>query len=202
MTEPATTSRAITQCLAAWRQGREGAQDRLIEAVYPELRRIAARFLGGERSGHTLDPNALVHELWLRMTAGEIVTFADRAHFFALSARTMRNILIDHARARAAGKRGGDRERVSLSAIDGWNPVTDDEDLLSLGTALVELEEVDPRAARVVELRFFGGLDGAEIAEVLRVSEITVKRDWRAARAWLFARLSGGRRALSHSEKQ
>jgi RNA polymerase sigma factor (TIGR02999 family) len=169
----------------------EGADDRLMEAVYPELCRLATRFLAGERSSHTLDPNALVHELWIRMTAGETVTFEDRSHFFALAARAMRRILIDHARARAAGKRGGDRGRVSLSAVDGVVPEAYDADLLSLHASLSELERADPRAARVVELRFFGGLDGAEIARVLGVSEITVKRDWRAARAWLLASLSG-----------
>lgn len=191
MTGPARTSGAITACLNGWRQGVEGAEDRLMEAVYPELCGLAARVLAGERRAHTLDPNALVHELWIRMTAGETVTFDDRSHFFALAARVMRRILIDHARARAAGKRGGDRGRVSLSAVDGFVPRAYDADLLSLHASLSELERADPRAARVVELRFFGGLDGAEIARVLGVSEITVKRDWRAARAWLLASLSG-----------
>jgi RNA polymerase sigma factor (TIGR02999 family) len=191
VTGPARTSGAITAWLNGWRQGLDGAEDRLMEEVYPHLRRIATRFLAGERSSHTLDPNALVHELWIRMTVGETVTCEDRSHFFALAARTMRRILIDHARTRAAGKRGGDWGRVSLTAVDGFVPEAYDADLLSLNGALSELERADPRAARVVELRFFGGLDGAEIAQVLGVSEITVKRDWRAARAWLLASLSG-----------
>lgn len=161
-----------------------------MQASYPELARIAARFLRNERSSHTLDPQALVHELWIRMTAGLNVTIQDRSHFYALAANMMRRILIDHARARAAGKRGGDHRRVSLTAVDGFRPIAHDEDLLSLEQALMELENDDPRAAQVVELRFFGGLDGAEIAAALGISEITVKRDWRAARAWLLTRLT------------
>lgn len=190
MTGPATNG-SITQDLADWQHGDDAAGERLIDTVYPELSRIAARFLRGERASHTLDPGALVHELWLKMTAGQRVTVADRTHFFALAARSMRQILIDHARARSARKRGGDLERVTLSSrVDGFAPVACDAELLSVESALKALESADERVARVVELRFFAGLDGAEIAEALGVSEITVKRDWRAARAWLLARLS------------
>ena len=119
----------------------------------------------------------------------EPIAFHDRAHFFAIAAQTMRRILIDHARARMADKRGGVQQRVSLSAVDGWNPVDRSEDVLALDEALIKLEKTDPRAAHVVELRFFGGLSEEEVAEVLQVSVITVKRDWKAARAWLISRL-------------
>lgn len=180
-------SQQITTWLAGWRGGDAQAGERVAGAVYPELRKIAARFLAGERAGHTLEPNALVNELWLRL--GGEVAFQDRAHFFALSANTMRRILIDHARARVAEKRGGGQEQVSLSAVEGWNPVRHYDDVLLLDRALRTLETADARAARVVELRFFGGLQEDEVAEVLGVSEITVKRDWKVARAWLMGQL-------------
>jgi len=190
MSDPAVGSGDLTRWLADWRQGDAVAGERMIQAVYPELNRMAAGYLAGERAGHTLEPNALVNELWLRLVGGSGVSYADRGHFFAVAARTMRRILVDHARARVADKRGGHQHQVSLSAVDGWNPVAHDEDLICLHDALDKLERADPRAARVVELRFFGGLDGAEIADVLGVSAITVKRDWRVARAWLASRLS------------
>jgi RNA polymerase sigma-70 factor (ECF subfamily) len=184
------TSAKVTRWLADWRGGDAVAGDRLAAAVYPELQRLAARYLASERAGHTLEPNALVHELWVRLVGGDGLTYADRTHFYAVAAQTMRRILIDHARRRVAGKRGGKQYQVSLSAVDGWNPIAHDEDLISLHDALMKLERADPRAARVVELRFFGGLEGGEIAEFLGVSEITVKRDWKVARAWLATRLS------------
>jgi len=179
----------MTQWLTEWRAGVARAGDRLMQAAYPDLNRIARRFLGGERTSHSLDPNALVHELWIRMTGRLAVTVQDRSHFYALAARWMRQILVDHARARAAEKRGGDFRRVSLTAVDDFCPVTSEADLLSLDDALSDLQAQDPRAAQVVELRFFGGLAGSEIADALGISEITVKRDWRAARAWLLTRL-------------
>jgi RNA polymerase sigma factor (TIGR02999 family) len=182
----------ITTWLAGWRKGDARAAEQLAGAVYPELQKIAARFLRAERQQHTLEPNALVNELWLRLvgsTPGE-VAFENRTHFFALSATTMRRILIDHARARVAEKRGGEQEQVSLSAVEGWNPVQRYDDVLLLDRALGMLEKADARAARVVELRFFGGLQEGEVAEVLGVSEITVKRDWKVARAWLMGQLA------------
>ena len=172
-----------------WRDGDCDAGERLFGVVYPELRRIAARFLRNERLNHTLEPGALVNELCIRLLGSEPIAYHDRAHFFAIAAQTMRRILIDHARARTAEKRGGEQQRVSLSAVDGWNPVAGNEDLIALDQALSKLEKADPRAARVVELRFFGGLQEEEIAEVVGVSIVTVKRDWRAARAWLIGRL-------------
>jgi RNA polymerase sigma factor (TIGR02999 family) len=182
-------SRQITSWLSGWRRGDAQAEGRLASAVYPELRQIAARFLNNERGHHTLEPNALVHELWLRLVGGGPVHYQNRAHFFAIAAQTMRRILIDYARAHAAEKRGGIQKQVTLTAVDGWNPVAQNEDILALDLALSRLEKADPRAARVVELRFFGGLEEEEVAQVLGISAITVKRDWKAARAWLSGRL-------------
>jgi RNA polymerase sigma factor (TIGR02999 family) len=182
-------SQQITRWLGDWRQGDDRARDELCAVVHPQLRQIAARHLQRERAGHTLEPNALVNELWMRLMGAEPIAFNDRAHFFAVAAQTMRRILIDHARARVAAKRGGEQFRVSLSAVDGFSPVQQSEDVLALDEALSRLERADPRAARVVELRFFGGLSEDEVAEVIGVSTITVKRDWKAARAWLVSRL-------------
>ena len=190
MTDPATPpSEQITLWLTNWQQGDQNASERLFAVVYPQLQRIAARFLRNERNDHTLEPNALVNELYVRLLGTEPVTFNNRAHFFAIAAQTMRRILVDHARSRIADKRGGDQQRVSLSAVEGWNPISDNQDLLDLDRALSKLEKADPRAARVVELRFFGGLQESEVAEALDVSLMTVKRDWKVARAWLIARL-------------
>ena len=183
----------ITTWLDGWREGDHDARDRLFAVVHPQLRQIASRFLRHERYDHTLEPNALVNELYVRLLGGAPVAFRDRAHFFAIAAQTMRRILIDYARARVAGKRGGQQQRVNLSAVDGWNPVAQNEDILALDEALSTLERADPRAAKVVELRFFGGLLEDEVAEVLGVSAITVKRDWKVARAWLVSRLQSGR---------
>src|SRR5262245_32595237 len=182
-------SEQITAWLTNWREGDAGASEQLFAVVHPQLHRIAARFLLNERAHHTLEPNALVNELCLRLLGSKPINFKDRVHFFAIAAQTMRRILIDHARARIAEKRGGEQQRLSLSAVEGWNPVARNEDILALDQALSKLEKGDPRAARVVELRFFGGLQEDEIAEVLKVSVITVKRDWKVARAWLIARL-------------
>jgi len=182
-------SQQITEWLTNWREGDQKAPERLFGLVYPELQRIAARFLHHERDHHTLEPNALVNELCVRLLGSQPLTYQDRAHFFAVAAQTMRRILIDYARARLAEKRGGPQERVSLSAVEGWNPVERNEDILALDEALAKLEKADLRSARVVELRFFGGLEEAEVAEVLGVSIITVKRDWKVARAWLIGRL-------------
>jgi len=179
----------ITVWLTNWRQGDPQAPERLFAVVYPELRRIAARLLNNERDDHTLAPTALVNELCLRFFGGEPLSFQDRAHFFAIAAQTMRRILIDYARARIAGKRGGQPDHVRLSEVDGAAWVSRSEDVLVLDQALSKLEKADPRAARVVELRFFGGLQEEEVAEVLGVSIVTVKRDWKVARAWLVGHL-------------
>lgn len=188
MDEP-PLSQQITRWLGDWRQGDERARDELFALVQPQLRQIASRYLHRERADHTLEPNALVNELCLRLMGGEPITFNDRAHFFAVAAQMMRRILIDHARARITDKRGGEQQRVNLSAVEGWNPIQRSEDILALDQLLSKLERADARAARVVELRFFGGLSEDEVAEVLGVATITVKRDWKAARAWLVSRL-------------
>jgi RNA polymerase sigma-70 factor, ECF subfamily len=179
----------ITGWLTRWRTGDSQARDHLFEVVHPQLRHLATRLLQWERPDHTLEPNAVVNELFLRLIGSQPISYQDRAHFFAIAAQTMRRILIDHARARVAGKRGGEQRRVSLSAVDGWGAATSSEQLIDLDTLLSALATADPRAARVVELRFFGGLPEEEVAAVLGVSAITVKRDWKAARAWLAARL-------------
>jgi RNA polymerase sigma factor (TIGR02999 family) len=187
--EDAPDPQHVTQWLAAWRHGDDHARDRLFAAVYPQLRQIASRFLQHERGDHTLEPTALVNELALRLLGSEPIAYSDRTHFFALAAQMMRRILIDHARARVAEKRGGIQQRVNLSAVEEWQPAPQSEDVLMLDEALSKLEQADARAAKVVELRFFGGLREHEVADVLGVSVITVKRDWKVARAWLVDQL-------------
>jgi RNA polymerase sigma factor (TIGR02999 family) len=193
MSDDAGISPEITQLLAEWQGGDVHARDRLFESVQPELRRLAAAAARRERPDHTLDAPALVNELYLRLSAARPLAFQDRVHFFATAARTMRRILIDYARARVAEKRGGAAERVTLSVVEGWVPAQSMEDLLALEQALTRLEELEPRLAKVVELRFFSGLLETEVATVLGVSTITVKRDWKVARAWLLARLRHAR---------
>ena len=184
-----TDSEQITALLTLWRGGDEDARERLFDTVQKQLRQIATHLLQRERANHTLEPNALVNELCLRLFGNQPISYHDRAHFFAIAAQTMRRILIDHARAGVAGKRGGEQQRVSLAHVDGWASPSRDEEILALDGALSNLATADPRAARVVELRFFAGLQEGEVAEVLGVSIITVKRDWKAARAWLISHL-------------
>lgn len=180
----------ITGWLTRWRTGDEDARDQLFAVVHPHLRQLATRLMRRERADHSLEPNAIVNELYLRLIGSQPITYQDRAHFFAISAQTMRRILIDYARAKVADKRGGAQRRVPLSDVAGGVVATAGEQLLDLDTLLSALATADPRAARVVELRFFGGLREEDVAEVLQVSVITVKRDWKAARAWLAARLT------------
>lgn len=178
----------LTQWLAAWRQGDLWARDRLVDAVYPELRAIAQRQLGGERAGHTLQATALVNEAYMRLGGLDRIEWRDRAHFVHMAARVMREVLVDHARRRAAHKRDGG-ERVSLTGIDladGGDAV----DVAALDSALAALERFDADKARIVELRYFGGLTIEETAEALGSSPATVKRHWQVARAWLFEALS------------
>jgi RNA polymerase sigma factor (TIGR02999 family) len=188
---PATS---LTALLQAWGKGDLEARDRLLPIVYGELRRQAARQLRSERVGHTLQPTALVHEVYLRLAKPRRVPWQSRAEFFAAAAQAMRRILVDHARKRAAAKRAGDWTRVKLEddvAIEGKQEL----DLLALDEALDSLAALDARHARIVELRFFGGLSVPETAAVLHVSTATVKRDWSLARAWLHRRLE----AIEHS---
>jgi RNA polymerase sigma-70 factor (ECF subfamily) len=184
-----TDSKQITEWLGLWRQGDEGARQQLFETVQMQLRQIASGLLQRERANHTLEPNALVNELCIRLFGNQPISYQDRAHFFAIAAQTMRRILIDHARAGIAEKRGGEKRRVVLSDVEGWTPTSRDEDILALDKSLSKLAAIDPRAARVIELRFFAGLQEDEVAAVLGVSIITVKRDWKAARAWLISHL-------------
>jgi len=179
-----------TRLLRAWAKGDAAALDRLAPRVYTELRRIARHFMRNERPGRTLQTTALVHEAYLHLSDVANVNWEHRAHFFAVSAQIMRRILLDRARRRVAAKRGGAMPRVNLDELPDVGSGRTRE-LIALDDALNALAEVDPRKARVIELRFFGGLSVEETAEVLRVSPDTVLRDWRLARSWLLAELSG-----------
>lgn len=182
----------FTNWLAAWRQGDLSARDRLVDAVYPELRAIAQRQLGGERSGHTLQATALVNEAYMRLSGLDRIEWKDRVHFVHMAARVMREVLVDHARRRAASKRDGG-ERVSLTSLDLPAGDGDDIDVAALDGALAALERIDADKARIVELRYFGGLTIEETAEALDLSPATIKRHWQVARSWLFEALSDQR---------
>jgi len=181
---PPPDSETFTGWLLEWRKGSREAGDRLFAAAYQELRRLAAWHFQKEHPGHTLQPTAMVNELYLKLFSGEPVEWQNRAHFFAVAAQQLRRLLIDHARAHLAEKRGAGGVRLSLNEASGWAAPLQ-EDLIELDQALCRLEELDPRCARVVELRFFGGLTEREAAEVLGISVATLKRDWDFARAWL-----------------
>jgi RNA polymerase sigma factor (TIGR02999 family) len=181
-------SSEVTQLLVRWRDGDREALDSLLPLVYDELRRIARHYLQGERPGHTLQSTALVNEAYMRMVAQDFPEFKNRAHFFAVAAQLMRQILVDHARSHRASKRGGNLYKVELTEAEQL-PVSTDLDILALDNALKNLADMDPQQCRVVELRFFAGLSIDETAEVLGISPSTVKRDWVTARAWLFREL-------------
>ena len=178
---------AVTTLLRAWAEGDEAAGEKLFPILYGELRRQAGRYMRRERRSHTLQPSGLVNEAYLRLAGSPDLDWHDRAHFFAIAARVMRQVLVDHARRRRAAKREGCH--VTLEDADA--PAAPLE-LLDLEDALKELVALDPRQARVVELRFFGGLDVEETAGVLGLSPRTVKREWQTARAWLQHRLLHG----------
>lgn len=183
----------ITQLLSSWRDGDAEARDRLVATLYPELRRIAQGMFRNERANHTLQPTALVNEAWLRLSGSNALPVEDRSHLLAIAARLMREILIDHARRRDAAKRDGG-ERITLSGLD----VADGSaaiDLVGLDGALNRLEQIDPVKARIVELRYFGGLSIEETGVATEQSPATVKRHWQAARIWLFNALDDGRAA-------
>ncbi len=184
-----TDTQVTTQLLIDASQGSRTALDQLLPQVYDELRRVAEAQLRNERAGHTLAPTALVHEAYIRLIAQDRVVWQNRAHFFALAAQAIRRILIDHARQRQARKRGGDWGRITLAGLPSDTP-DDQVDLLALEEGLAELANLHERQARVVELRFFGGLTEAEVAEVLGVHRSTVADDWALARAWLSRRLA------------
>jgi RNA polymerase sigma-70 factor (ECF subfamily) len=181
----------VTVLLKAWSAGDRDALDRLTPLVYQELRRIAQHYAARERSGQTLQATALVNEAYLKMVDSTRVEWQDRAHFFAVSAQIMRRILVDAARMRDAGKRGGGAAHLALDQILVAAPERDGE-VMAVDQALEELAQFDARKAQVVELRFFGGLSVAETAEVLKLSEQSVLRDWKLARAWLIERLGAG----------
>jgi RNA polymerase sigma-70 factor, ECF subfamily len=183
------SSAEITRLLRAWGGGDQAAMEELAPLVYGELRRMAQRHLRRENPGNTLQPTALVHEAYLRLADVANMRWEDRAHFFAVSAQMMRRILVDAARARGTGKRGGGALHLNLNeSIDGM-PDRGSE-LIALDDALDALARLDPRKARVVEMRFFGGLSVEETAEVLKISAPSVLRDWKLARAWLMRELS------------
>jgi len=179
----------ITELLLAWRQGDAAALDRLTAEVYPELRRLAHRYMRGERDGHSLQTTALVNEAFLRLVDSRLVQWQDRAHFFAVSAQLMRRILVDSARARGAAKRGsGVKPVVADDALAVFE--SRGRDLVALDEALDRLATVDAEKAKLIELRFFGGLSMAEAAEVLGVNEHAARWNWRMAKAWLSRELA------------
>jgi RNA polymerase sigma-70 factor (ECF subfamily) len=183
----------VTELLQAWQHGDAGALDRLLPLVYDELRRVARARLRRERPGHTLQATALVHEAYLRLVGAGGTTPRNRTHLFALAARLMRQILVDHARRKEARKRGGTATMITLQESVPA-PEIAIVDVLALDEALTELSALDPRLSRVVELRFFAGLNIDEAAEELHVSAATVERDWTVSKAWLHQRLSSGSR--------
>jgi RNA polymerase sigma factor (TIGR02999 family) len=192
MEKRSPASGEVTQLLRAWSGGDKEALDRLAPLVYGELHRIAQRLMAGERPNHTLQATALVNEAYLRLVDARQVNWQDRAHFFALSARAMRQILVDHARSRGSAKRGGGE--VSIELKEGLAAGSSPEaNLLELDDALKRLATLDPRKSQVVELRFFGGLSLEETAEALKISAKTVRRDWDLARGWIYRELSGNK---------
>jgi len=178
-------ARAVTDLLRAWGAGETGASEELVPLVYAELRRQARRVLRREGEGHTLQATALVHEAWLRLDGQHDARWESRAQFLAVAAQTMRRVLVDHARARRALKRGGGVTQVTLGEADRAATTTDDVDVLALDDALDRLATIDPRKARLVELRYFAGLSMPEAAAALGVSLATVGREWAVARMWL-----------------
>jgi len=179
----------VTALLRSWHEGDPKALDTLISRVYPVLRELAARLMCGERSGHTLQPTALVNEAFLRLVKARQLNWNDRAHFFAISSRLMRQVLVDHARSRAYQKRGQSAPKLPVELVSLAAPM-DLDDVLAIHQALEDLAVRDQRKAQVVELRFFGGLTVEETAGVLRISVESVNRDWRLAKAWLLSRIS------------
>jgi RNA polymerase sigma factor (TIGR02999 family) len=179
----------VSAIVTAWGAGDQGAGDELIAIVYQELRRLAAHYLENERGGQTLQPTALVHELYLKLFSSQPLRLQDREHFLAVAARQLRHIVVDHVRKKHAQKRGGVQGTISLDAAHGL-AVPVDSRVLDLDQALARLETLDARAAQVVELKFFGGLTDDEVGKTLRISLATVKRDWDFARSWLLSQIN------------
>ncbi len=184
----------VTELLIGWGKGDRSALDEMLPVVYAELKRLASVYLKRERAGHTLQTTALVHEAYSRLVNQNSVDWKNRAQFLGIAAEIMRRILTHHARDRAAAKRGGHAQRVSLSIAER-SISQPNIDLIALDEALTELSSFDERKSRIVELKFFGGMTSEEIAEVLKVSIGTVERDWNLARAWLYRAISGSPKA-------
>jgi RNA polymerase sigma factor (TIGR02999 family) len=178
----------VTGLLRSWRDGDESALGQLLPLVHDALHRLAHQYVNSERPGHTLQTTALVNEAYLRLVDQQDVDWESRAHFFAVSAQVMRHILVDYARKRASEKRGGRLRRVTLEGEAVVSPERAAE-IIDLDDAMGTLERINPRGCKVVELRYFGGMNNKEAAEVLRISETTVERDWRLAKAWLYREL-------------
>jgi RNA polymerase sigma factor (TIGR02999 family) len=187
-----SSSPGVTELLLAWNRGDRHALDRLMPIVYKELRRVAQRHMGAERSDHTLQATVLVNEAYIRLVDQNQVNWQNRAHFFGAAAQIVRRILVDHARGRDRLKRGGDVAKVNLIEAAG---ATDGQsvDVVALDNALNELAKLDPQKERIIELRFFAGLSIEETAETLNISPATVKRQWAASRAWLYQEMTSGR---------
>ena len=181
----------VTLLLAEMRCGRKDALSRLVPLVYNELRRLAGRYMRDERTGHTLQPTALVHEAYLRLAAQDRANWQDRAQFMGIAGQLMRRILVDHARKRYAAKRGGTLVTLDEGIGNPRSTAAQPEEILSVDEALARLDRLDPQQARVVELRYFGGLSAAETAEAMGMSQRTVEREWATAKAWLRAQLAG-----------
>jgi RNA polymerase sigma factor (TIGR02999 family) len=188
---PPVSTRHVTRLLIDWRQGNQAALDELLPLVYNELRHLAQARLRQEPQGHTLQATALVHEAYVRLVDLDRLTLSDRAHFFAMAARVMRQVLVDHARRKRSDKRGGGATRITLIGVSAAAPGHSDVDVIDLDSALEELAALDERMARVVEMKFFVGMTLDETAEALQVSHATIERDWAMAKAWLFRRLAG-----------
>lgn len=179
----------VTQLLAEWSSGDKNALEKLLPLVYDELRRQARRYLGGERPGHTLQPTALVHEAYVRLVGQRDVKWQNRAQFFGVAAQLMRRILVDHARARGAAKRGGADGAIALPTPESVSQP--DVEVTTLDDLLTKLATLDATQARVVELRYFGGLTIEETAEAMDLSPATIKREWSMAKAWLYREMGG-----------
>jgi len=187
--EGVESGRDVTELLVAWEKGDDEAFERLARLVYGELRALAGAQMRGERRTHTLQPTALVHEAFLRLSGQRGRQWKERRQFFAVSASLMRQVLVDHARGRRAAKRGGEAIRIEVTSLDELSAPPEVFDVLALDEVLTRLAALQPRLSKVVELRFFGGLEVEETAEVLGCSPRTVKRDWALARAWLVREL-------------
>lgn len=183
----------ITVLLAELSRGNQAVADELFVAVYQELRQLARSYMSQERDGHTLQPTALVHEAYLRLLGSSEMQWRDRAHFFRTAGQVMRRILVDYARANTADKRGGAEQKIPLEETDILTEQEQSVDLILLDQLLTELQRLHPRASQLVELRYFIGLSEQEAAEAMGISQSTLRREWKFARAWLLSRMNGHR---------